>query len=180
MEDYVGFIKMFAGTQAPRGWAFCQGQIMQINTNQALFAILGTTYGGDGRTTFALPNLQGAAPIGWGVSPTLGSTNFGQKGGSENLPITVANLPAHTHTLSGNVSMPCNSDEANSPEPNGRFPGLTEQNAYALPSTATGSMAISGTVSCGNAGTGMPADKHMPYAVINYIICLTGYYPSRN
>lgn len=102
MEGYIAQIILFAGTFAPRGWAFCQGQILSISQNTALFSLLGTTYGGNGQTTFALPDLRGRAPIGTGQGPGLSSISLGQMAGTENVTLLITQLPAHTHTVTVN------------------------------------------------------------------------------
>ncbi|MCP3973971.1 MAG: phage tail protein [bacterium] len=99
-DPYLGEISWFAGNFAPRGWALCNGQLLQISQNPALFSVLGTTYGGDGRTTFALPDMRGRSPIHMGTGPGLSNRRLGERGGSETTTISVANLPAHTHTIS--------------------------------------------------------------------------------
>ena len=104
MEDYIGIIKLFAGNFAPRAWAFCDGQLLSINQNTALFSILGTTYGGDGRTTFGLPDLRGRVPMHAGSGPGLSPRRLGEKGGAENTTLTASNLPAHSQTGHLNLS----------------------------------------------------------------------------
>ena len=102
MDEYLGMIKIFAGNFAPRGWAFCSGQILSIHQNTALFSLLGTTYGGNGQTTFALPDLRGRAPIAFGQGPDLSSYALGETGGVEKVTLLTTEIPAHTHAL--NVS----------------------------------------------------------------------------
>src|SRR5580658_742842 len=102
---YVGEIRMFGFGFAPQGWALCNGQLLPINQNQALFSLLGTTYGGDGRTTFALPDLQGRVPIHMGQGAGLSPYVMGQVGGVENVTLTIAQIPAHTHTVNGQSSL---------------------------------------------------------------------------
>lgn len=99
-EPYIGEISWFAGNFAPRGWALCDGQLLPIQQHQALFSILGTTYGGDGRTTFALPDMRGRSPIHAGTGPGLSTRHLGERGGLETTTLTVVNLPSHTHTIS--------------------------------------------------------------------------------
>ncbi|MDW3652287.1 MAG: tail fiber protein [Bacteroidia bacterium] len=138
MEGYIGEVKMFAGNFAPRGWALCQGQLLAISSNSALFSILGTTYGGDGRTTFALPDLRGRTAVGTGAGPGLSDRNLGTKFGSENL------------------SLPLN--------------GISKKL----------SMEISRSTAAYNVLQGSPVSSMSPALGMNYIICLTGIYPSRN
>lgn len=120
MEELMGTIKMFAGNFAPRGYALCNGQMLAISQNQALFSILGTTYGGDGRTTFALPDLRGRVPLGPGQGPGLSNRQPGEKAGNETSTLSVANLPAHNHTLSAN------SGAGNTNSPQNAFPALSQ------------------------------------------------------
>src|SRR5690242_20983611 len=105
MEGTIAEIRMFAGNFAPRNWAFCASQILSIAQNTALFSLLGTTYGGNGQTTFALPDFRGRTPVGWGQGPGLSNYDLGQVGGTETSTLTVQTMPAHTHTLTGNLAM---------------------------------------------------------------------------
>src|SRR3954466_13993392 len=98
---FIGQISLFGGNFAPRGWAFCNGQLLAISQNTALFSILGTTYGGNGQTTFALPNLRGRMAIGAGTGPGLGAVQLGEQGGTSSVTLTLSNLPAHAHTIPG-------------------------------------------------------------------------------
>jgi len=174
-EAFIGEIKMFAGNFAPRGWALCDGQLLAIAQNQALFSILGTTYGGDGRTTFALPDLRGRVAIHPGNGPGLSSYNLGQKGGSETTTLTVNNLPPHNHSVS--VSNPVNDDEATSDDPTGKYPAVSGENMYTETTNAEGAVP---NVTVSNTGGGQSFNKIPPYATVNYIICLQGIFPSRN
>ena len=117
MDGYIGTIMMFAGTYAPQNWAFCHGQLLQIAQYQALYSIVGTYYGGDGRTNFALPDLRGRAPIGQGQAPGLSWINLGEKGGSETVTQTVQNMPAHTHA----ARLHAETSKANQSNPQGRM-----------------------------------------------------------
>src|SRR5690606_18132066 len=105
MEEFIGVVKIFAGNFAPRGWAFCQGQIMSIAQNTALFSLLGTTYGGNGQTTFGLPDLRGRVAIGTGAGPGLTNIVGGQVGGLEKVTLTINELPAHTHVATSNLTL---------------------------------------------------------------------------
>ena len=170
---YLAQVSLMAFNFAPRGWAQCDGQLLPINQNQALFALLGTTYGGDGRTNVALPNLQGRAPVNAGTRDQL-STALGEAGGAEAQTLSLAQLPTHRHDL--NVS----TDLAN-----GNMPGL------ALPAArARGGLAIYGPggsaqtalhpQAVDNAGGNQPHGNMQPYAVLNFCIALQGIFPSRN
>ena len=168
MEPFLGEIIMFAGNFAIRGWAFCNGQLLPINQNQALFSILGTTYGGDGRTTFALPDLRGRFPMHPGQGPGLTSRSLGQKGGSETNTITTNQLPSHHHVIEAK-------EEANAADPSGNFVAGTGSNAFGT--TADKQMNANSTTSVGG---GQAVNNMQPFNCINYIIALQGTFPSRN
>ncbi|MDN3688649.1 phage tail protein [Cyclobacterium jeungdonense] len=180
MEELMGTIKMFAGNFAPRGYALCNGQILAISQNQALFSILGTTYGGDGRTTFALPDLRGRVPMGPGQGPGLSNRQLGEIGGKENTTLTVANLPAHNHTLSAN------SASGNTNNPQNAFPALSQvQIDRSNPPVAVNAFdsAANTTMNAqaiGIAGQSQAFDQMPPFCGMNFIICTEGIYPSRN
>ena len=171
-DAMIGEIKMFAGNFAPRGWALCNGQTLQISQNSALFSILGTTYGGDGRTTFTLPDLRGRVPIHSGSGTGLISKRLGQQGGDESVNITVKNLPSHSHAIKAVAEV---GDEG---LPNGNLPASnsTENRSYSsLSSNATMNKEM-----VENTGANLPVNNMQPYLTVNYIICLQGIYPSRN
>ena len=184
----MGQIMMFGGNFAPRGWALCQGQLLAITQYQALFSILGTQYGGDGRTSFALPDLRGRVPLQPGQGPGLSNVTIGEKSGRETVILTVGELPAHHHagsTLTGTCTIPSNDDDGDSPEPNGRNLGNAEggENLYNS-EAATGALLATGTVSIGgntgDTGSSQPVNIKNPSLGINYIIALEGIYPPRN
>jgi microcystin-dependent protein len=176
-EPTIGTIKMFGGNFAPRSWALCQGQLLPINQNQSLYSILGTTYGGDGRTTFALPDLRGRAPIHEGTGPGLTPRPLGQRGGSETNTLTNNNLASHNHIASGKVKAKNGAgDESN---PGGGFPATAATDLYAeAAGTTMASDAVNVTIN--NNGGQQPVNNMQPYLVVNYIICLQGLFPSRN
>jgi len=168
-DPFIGEIQWFAGNFAPRGWAFCDGQLLPINQNQALFSILGTTYGGDGRTTFALPDLRSRAPLHRGQGPGLSNRNLGSKGGTETVTLSVAQMPAHTHTAkaknaTGTENVPNDRSLANI-----RRGYSTDAADVAMDESTVGS-----------AGGGQPVNNMQPYLGLNCIIALQGLYPSRN
>lgn len=184
MDEYMGVVKMFAGNFAPRGYAFCQGQLLPIAQYQALFSILGVTYGGDGRTTFALPNLNGRVPVGTGQSSGGSQYSLGQDGGVESVTLTQVEMPAHTHGAQVNVS----ANEATTNNPIGKVPGAAEVqversgpkipvNAYADASTGAASPDSTTILS---AGGNQPHNNMQPYLGLNYIICMEGVYPPRS
>jgi len=173
MDPFVAEIRIFAGNFAPRGWTFCNGQIMPISQNTALFSLLGTTYGGNGTSTFALPNLQGSAPMGEGQGPGLSSRFLGETGGAAAVTLTGTQIPSHSHTPSavtggGNSTSPANAVWASQA-------GRTPPPAYA--STANVPMGA-GTI--GSTGSGQPHNNMPPYLTLNFIIALQGVYPPRS
>jgi microcystin-dependent protein len=155
---------------APRGWAFCDGQILPINQNQSLYSLLGTTYGGDGRTSFALPDLRGRTPIHVGSSNGT-IHNLGQKSGEEGVVLSTSQIPAHTHTAQAS------SDPGNTPIPTGNVLADTAPNE--LYHDATSLVALrAGTIA--NAGANQAHNNMQPYLVLNFCIALQGLFPSRN
>lgn len=172
-EGFIGEIRMFAGNFAPRSWAFCDGQLLPINQNEALFSILGTTYGGDGRTTFALPDLRSRVAIHAGQGPGLSNYPQGAKGGSETNTITTAQMPSHNHTVNavvedGNQSVPTNNLLAGTKV-------LDKEYSDASVSNTTMNSAM-----INNQGGGQPINNIQPYTTVRYIICLQGVFPPRN
>ena len=166
----IGDIKMFGGNFAPRSWAFCNGQLLSISQNAALFSILGTTYGGNGQTTFALPDLRGRVPIGMGQGPGLSGYVEGQAGGVENVTLLTSQIPVHNHSLSAS------SGAATNASPNNGYPAVLDAgNGYAAtPNTTMNAGAI------GTAGGNQSHTNVQPYLALNFIICLFGIFPSRN
>jgi len=171
-EPFIAEIRIFAGNFAPRGWAFCDGQLLPISQNTALFSLIGTTYGGDGRTTTALPNLQGRAPMHPGRGPGLTSRRLGQKGGTETVTLSEAQIPNHNHTLRAQVSR----GSALTPQDN-FFNQSVGDTAYLSPPTNLASMKTDMAPSTG----GSQAHTNMqPFLAMNFIIALVGLYPSRS
>jgi len=170
---FIGEIQEFAGNFAPRGWAYCDGQLLAISSNTALFSIIGTIYGGDGRTTFALPDLRGRLAIHPGNGPGLSSRRLGEKSGTETNTITSANLPSHNH--SGSIAIPVSSDEGDKSSPIGNYPAETSEDSYSSSTNANNA----GGVVLGNTGGGQSVNNMMPYIANRYIIALQGVYPSR-
>lgn len=158
-DPFLGEITMFAGNFAPRGYAFCEGQLLAISRNQALFSILGTTYGGDGRTTFALPDLRGRVPIQQGQGSGLSNYRLGQKGGDETVTLTPEQLAAHNHGI--NVA----STNSGDGDPNAIFIVNSEEVSSA---------------NIGGVGSGQSFSIVQPYLAVNYIIALVGIFPSRS
>lgn len=176
---FIGEVRLFAGNFAPRGWAFCDGQLLAISQHDALFSILGTTYGGDGRTTFALPDLRGRMAIGVGTGPGLPNYRLGAKGGTDHVTLLSSHLPPHTH---GATVVPRGSDGSpDATSPTGAAFAVTEDDRYAANADAT---MAAGTVT-GNAtsqiqGGNQPHLRVPPQMALRYIISLFGIYPSRN
>lgn len=169
-EPFLAEIRMVGFNFAPRGWAFCDGQILPINQNQSLYSLLGTTYGGDGRTSFALPDLRGRAPI--HVGSVNGGQNHvqGQRSGEETHTLSTAEMPAHSHSVFAK------SDEGEENNPENQFLGTAQSNHYA-PAANLGNM-HSGTIT--NAGGGQAHDNMQPYTTLSFCIALQGLFPSRN
>jgi microcystin-dependent protein len=181
MEGVIGVVTGFAADFAPRNWAFCNGQTLPIASNQALFSILGTTYGGNGVSTFNLPDLRGRQPVSAGQGPGLSNYVLGQAAGTENAALTGSNLPPHNHNGAILLSLPSNSDDGIDPSPATGYPSLFT-GAYNTTATAGATMqppVYSGVV-IGNAMSSQGVDIRSPFLVINYVICLYGIFPSRN
>lgn len=176
-EAMIGEIRMFAGNFAPRGWAFCDGQLLAINSNSALFSILGTTYGGDGRTTFALPDLRSRTAVHEGTGPGLSPVRLGEKGGTDNLYLNVNNLPSHSHTgyirladTQGDMYYGGGAYIADSS--NVEY----KQYSNTAPNGAKNVLGVQTNPTGGN----QPIYSKSPYTGINYIIALYGIFPPRN
>ena len=170
-EPFVGEIRMFAGNFAPRGWAFCDGQLLAVSQNDALFSLLGTIYGGDGRTTFGLPDVRGRVPIHAGSGPGLSPRRLGAKGGAENVTLTVNQLPSHTHALQASAN------PATVPNPQGEVLGETLTDRVYRDDATEVNMASSSVT---NIGGSRSHTNLMPFLCINFIIALFGIYPSRH
>jgi microcystin-dependent protein len=174
-NPYLGEIRMVGFTFPPVGFAFCNGQLLAIAQNQALFALLGTTYGGNGTSTFALPDLRGRVPIHFGNGPGLSPYVQGQVGGTENTNILVTNLPSHAHTINAA------NGGANSSSPAGAFLGNAGLNATdQYYQTTASSQTTMNAAMVNTTGSGLPINNLQPYLVINMIIALQGIFPSRN
>ena len=172
MEPFIGEITMFGGNFAPRGWAFCDGQLLAISSNEALFSLLGTIYGGDGRTTFGLPELRGRIPLHQGTGPGLSQRRIGLRSGSEGVTLTPSQLPSHTHTVSASGF----AGDSNSPFGNFR---AQSDNVRAFRTDSPPNATLNNaTVS--NTGNGQSHTNLMPTQSVNFIIALFGTYPSRS
>jgi len=174
-EGFIGEIRIFAGNFAPRSWALCDGQLLPINNYQALFSILGTTYGGDGRTTFALPDLRGRFAMHPGTGAGLSQRRLGEKGGTETVLLTVGQMPQHNHTAVVNAQ----SLEGDATIPDAGYWAKSGQGDPDYHSSADTTM-NAGAVVVGNSGGNQAHNNMPPYQCVNYIICLYGVYPSRD
>lgn len=175
MEPFIGQIEAFGFNYAPRGWAFCNGQLMSIAQYQALFSLIGVTYGGDGVTTFALPDLRGRVAINQGSMPGGRTYNMGESAGQEQVTLIVTQMPAHNHiaTLRGN------SDDASSGEPGNKTFGVSSANIYNTGAPDNGETLNTGSIQVGVAGGNLPHNNMQPFLTVNYCIALEGIYPSR-
>jgi len=174
-QPFIGEIKIVGFNFAPRGYALCNGQLISIAQNTALFSLLGTTYGGNGQTTYALPNLQSRVPVHQGQGPGLSSRVMGEQSGQENHTLLTTELPAHTHSVT--VAPACSAEDATTANPVGSVPAVPSGSAYTSP--ATGTMA-NNTGTAGATGGSQPHNNMQPYLVVNFVIALQGIFPSRN
>lgn len=174
-EPFVAEIRIFAGNFAPRSWAFCNGQLLPVSQNTALFSLIGTTYGGDGKSTMALPNMQGRAPMHPGRGPGLTDKRLGQLGGSETVTLREAQIPNHTHTQLGSDE---ESEFDGTNNPQNSLPGGVE-GGKELYADANNLQPIS-EAAVENTGGGQPHNNMQPFLSMNFIIALQGLYPSRS
>lgn len=185
MEGYIAEIRMFAANFAPRNWAYCQGQIISIASNSALFSLLGTTYGGNGVQTFGLPNFASRMARGTGSGAGLSNIQLGEMAGFETATMTISNMPSHGHTTL--VKSSSNSSNGSNPV-NGGYGAVNIQVSAPAGISATGNLYSStgdttmsaNMVTVGVSGSGAPFPLMNPYTAMNYIICLYGIYPSRS
>jgi microcystin-dependent protein len=182
MEGVIGEIRMFGGNFAPRGWALCQGQLLPISSNQALFSILGTTYGGDGRTTFGLPDLRGRVPLGPGQGAGLSNRRLGQEDGTETNTLSEQQLPEHTHVARASVRPRANAGEPEEADPVRNYPASLNLDAgTGYTKSANTKMGRSRVkISIANTGGNGPVNNMQPWLSVNFIICLQGIFPSRS
>jgi microcystin-dependent protein len=174
-EPFIGEIKIVGFTFAPRGWADCDGQIVSISQNTALFSLLGVTYGGDGTTTFALPDLRSRLPMHTGSGSGLSPRSQGARSGNESTTLSVSNLAAHSH--SGTViSSPAEGDRS---DPAGAYPARAEEPMQAYAGT-TGATMAAGSVQTYDTGNGSSFSNMPPFLVVRFIIAMVGIFPSRN
>lgn len=196
-NQLIGSIILFAGNFAPRSWAYCDGQLLAISSNEALFSILGTTYGGDGRTTFGLPDLRGRVPIGPRTGPGLSTYRLGERSGQEAVVLTTQQLPSHNHLtqnvpgadqhilFNGEKALRDIPEEGDLPSIAATSPslGLGEPaNLYGPPTNVVNGQALSANagLTINNTGNSQEHYNVQPFLAVNYIIALQGLYPSRN
>lgn len=170
-DPFVAEIRIFPFNFAPKGWAFCNGQLMPISQNTALFSLLGTTYGGDGKSTFALPDLQGNAPLHPGQGPGLSLYDLGQQGGVEFATLLQSEMPAHQHVLRAHGADP---GDNNTPAPALAYAKSNNGSAYVAPGNVNMNFQYLGL-----AGGSLPHNNMMPYLTLNFCIALQGVFPPR-
>lgn len=190
-QPFLGEVRMFAGNFAPRGWVFCNGQSLAISQYDALYALLGTTYGGDGQVSFNAPDMRSRRPIHWGRGPGLSSYEIGQRGGTESETLTQMQMPMHTHATTGGggqytLELPCSTNAGSSPSPGGRVNAVspTGSERFAPPGSSglgtTAALSANLTPTLNVAGGSQPHDNLQPYLAVSFIMCVEGVFPSRN
>jgi microcystin-dependent protein len=170
---FLAEIKMFAGNFAPRGYAFCNGQIMSISQNTALFSLLGTTFGGNGTTTFSLPDLQGRVPVGQGQGPGLSNYVLGELAGTESVTLLSSQMPTHTHIVNARAEVGTSTTPAN----NAVLAGSSARDKLYSTGVPDATLAPQ-TIAL--AGNGLPHENRQPFLAVNFIIAIQGIFPSRN
>ena len=185
-DQFVGEIRLFPFNFAPVGWAMCRGQLLPIQQNTALFSLLGTMYGGNGTTNFALPDLQGRVSISFGQAPGLTLRNQGEVGGEETVALTASTMPAHGHVLAAGGTIRGKNAAGDSQSPVGRVPaaessGLTATYSNAVPdaSMKAGGVVFGGQATAASVGSGAAHENRQPHLALNFCIALVGVFPSR-
>ncbi|MEI4552194.1 phage tail protein [Pseudoalteromonas spongiae] len=174
-DPFIGEIRMFAGNFPPRQWAMCNGQLMAVSQNEALFSLIGTIYGGDGRSTYGLPDMRGRIPMHWGNGPGLTPRPIGQRTGEETVTLLPTEIPSHMHAMQ--ASQDAVSSESPSNTVLGTFAATDQMYTETFDPAAQGTM---NSLSVMNSGGSHAHTNLMPFQCLSYIICLTGIYPSRN
>lgn len=172
-DPFVAEIRIFAGNFAPTGWALCNGQLLPISQNTALFSLLGTYYGGDGKSTFALPDLQGRAPMFWGDGPGLSIRDLGEMSGSTAVTLLDNEMPVHAHSLMGALGLAAGRDPTNNPLARSR-------NGMAYQDNTNTSVVNMAPAAVGVTGSSQPHNNMQPYLCLTFIIALQGVYPPRS
>jgi microcystin-dependent protein len=179
MEGYMSEIRYFAANFAPKYWSYCQGQTLAINTNQALFSLLGTTYGGNGVTTFCLPDFRSRTPVGTGQAGGINTYQLGEPTGTETVTMNLQQLPAHMHPGSAQIKIPAYSESGTVPSPDHAYiASLNNLYTNAAPNTVLATITANPVISV--AGAAQPISIIQPYLAMNAIICVYGIFPSRN
>ncbi len=180
-DPFIGELKLVGFNYAPRGWALCNGQLLPIQQNQALFSLLGTQYGGNGTTNFQLPDLRSRAPLGYGQGPGLSNYVIGQVGGTETVALLQTQIPQHTHTLAGDTTIAATSNASTPAAGNSLGAGIGAPSfAINIYGTAGGATAPQAAATIGNFGGSQGHENRQPFLVLNWIIALNGIFPSRN
>ena len=174
-DPFVAEIRIFPFNFAPKGWAWCDGQLLPISQNTALFSLLGTTYGGDGKSTFALPNLQGRTPMHPGQGPGLSLHNLGETGGAQTVTLLESEIPAHSHSLSASTAA---ADEEGQKQPGFAVPG-SQQNANQIYGSLAGNLVQMAPQALALAGGDQPHNNMQPYLTFYFCIALQGVFPPR-
>jgi microcystin-dependent protein len=184
MDFYLSMIVMWGLNFAPRGWAMCNGQLLSIAQNTALFSLLGTTFGGDGMTTFALPDFRGRAPMNWGNGPGLTPRSLGEQGGSESTTLNVSQMPAHTHAATAVSTLYAETAASTVRNPAGNMFGTPTAPIFAAPDPAAnramGPDSVQTAVTVQVAGGSQPVAIMQPFLAVTFCICTEGIFPSRN
>lgn len=183
MDPFIGQIQTFGFNFAPRAWAMCDGQLLPISSNSALFSLIGTIYGGDGRTTFALPDLRGRAALHQGNGPGLSDRRIGSRGGSERNTLNITQLPSHNHSAAGTIQAhfqpPTGGGSTNNPN-GANFAGMGGVDIYTNQGVNVNMAANNVSVTVGNTGGNQSFNNMQPYLTITWCIALQGIFPSRS
>jgi len=180
VEDrFIAEIIMVPFNFSPKGYAACNGDLLPISQNTALFSLLGTTYGGDGKSTFALPDLSGRVPVGDGQGPGLSLRSQGEQGGEETVTLLVSEIPNHTHIIKERPLAPLAGGANNTHNPVGNYPGIPASQASYSATQSTGTIPIQGTLVAGPAGGGLPVNNMQPTLTVNFLIAMQGVFPQR-
>ena len=174
-DPFVAEIRIFPFNFAPKGWAFCNGQLLPLSQNTALFSLLGTTYGGDGKSTFALPNMQGNAPMHPGQGPGLSLHDLGETGGSETVTLLQSEIPSHTHAMRAH-----NADQADAQNPSSNTSLAQSANGFAYQSNTSQNLVGLSPSALAPVGGDQPHNNMQPYLTLNFCIALQGVYPPRS
>ncbi len=181
MEGTLAEIRMFAGNFAPRGWLFCQGQLLSIAQWTAVFALVGTTYGGNGQTTFGIPDFRGRLALGTGSGPGQPTIDLGEMSGTPTTTLILTNLPLHNHTITGTVNVQVNNDTAGlSDDATNKRLAATGPIFTASAGDLVNMAPCVSTLATGFSGSNQPFNNRSPYLGMNYVFCVEGIFPSRN